>query len=437
MKRMKLGMLLLCTLLTAVGCAKKEPKVVIGTGGGFEAVSSGNAEKEAKNKPLLFIYRGVMEDTDLMLFQKVTGSAQELAYHYTGGTDVFDRYGQPKAVEQLTPGEIYELTIDVNTQTVETMRQSDKVWVFPNLIRFALDKEHDRMVVGEESYHLNDLVPVFDGADVFTRDQIGENDELTLIGQGKEIISVIISTEHGELQFKNIAGFEKGYFVLGNVAAARITKEETLPVRAGTYLLSVAGSGRGGSEEITIEPGKVTTVDLAKYHAGAKKDCMLTLLTEQKNVTVTINGKEVAVGKAMKLPYGVYRINASKKGYDDWTKLLFVNSKKAVISINLSDKTGSTNANANNSKPTSGLAGSVAGSIAGKTTTESNGSKSTQTTTENSNSNTTSTTSNTSGSNTGSVGGLANEVMKILTDSGKQTSTDTKDNKSEDTKENN
>ncbi|MBE5905740.1 MAG: hypothetical protein E7277_02955 [Lachnospiraceae bacterium] len=439
MKRMKMGILLLCVLLIVAGCKKKEPKVVIGTGGGMGPVATGDAKKQPDKLPLVFIYRGIMEDTDLMLFQKVNGSTQELAYHYTGGTKMYDRYGKPESLEQLTPGEVYALDIDVNTQTITEMKQSDAVWVFPELVRYQLDLEHEKIQIGEDAYHLGEMVPVFDGAEVFSSKQIGENDELTLIGFGKEILSVIISTGHGELQFKNIAGFEKGYFVLGNVAAARITKDETMSVRAGTYLLSVAGSGRGGSEEITIQPGKVTVVDLAKYKVGAKKECKLVFFAEQKGVTVTLNGVKVKLGKTMKVPYGIYRVKATKKGHDDWKKILFVNSKNAKISIDMGDKTGTTNANANNSKPTSGLAGSLSGTVAGSgqgTGTQNSGSKTGTTNSSNNTSNTSNTSNTNSSNNVSNMGGLVNEVMKILTDSGKTSGKNSDSQNSEETKEN-
>jgi len=417
MKRGSILILLFCFVLLTAGCGKKEPKVVIG-GGGTELLptASGDATEEEGKIPDLFIYKGEVEDMSLMVFEKVKGAAREFVYYYNGGTEIFDRFSQPISREQMHPGEIYELDIDVNTQTIERMEQSRHVWVFPELHKYAVDLKKGSLTVGSEIYRLAETVPVFDDEEQFTREQIGDSDELTIIGNGKEILSVMITTSHGEIEFTNIAGFEKGYFVLGNVAAARITKNAPMSVRAGTYLLEVAGSGHSGAKEVTIEPGEKTVVDLKEFNTGTTKKGKLTLLAKQKDVMVTLNGKKIKLGKAMTLPYGIYRVKATKDGYSDWTKILFFNSRNSRIEINMKDKTGSSNnSNANNTKPTSGLAGSVAGTVAGSQT----GSGGTTGTTGNSSTGTTGSSTGTTGStdsSSTSVGSLANEVLKILTE---------------------
>lgn len=436
MKRGSILILLLCLVLLAAGCGKKEPKVVIG-GGGTEllATASGDAAGENGEMPDLFIYKGEVEDMSLMVFEKVKGAAREFVYYYNGGTEIFDRFSQPMSREQMQPGEIYELDIDVNTQTIERMEQSRHVWVFPELHKYAVDLKKGSLTVGSEVYRLDETVPVFDNDEQFTREQIGESDELTIIGDGKEIFSVLITTSHGEIEFTNIAGFEKGYFVLGNVAAARITKNAPMSVRAGTYLLEVAGSGHSGAKEVTIEPGEKTVVDLKEFNTGTTKKGKLILLAKQKDVSVTLNGKKIKLGKAMTLPYGIYRVKATKDGYSDWSKILFFNSRNARIEINLADKSGK-NANANNTKPTSGLAGSVAGTVAGSQTgsgSTTGNNSTTGTTGTTGTSGTTGNTGSTGSSSSSSIGSLANEVLKILTEN--KTDDTTQDNEETNTGE--
>lgn len=422
MKRGILWVALLCIVLLASGCGKSEQKVVIGgSGSGLKPINKEEAqETEEEELPELYIFKGIIEDLPLMAFEKVGGENREVVFYYNGGTDIFDRFQLPISAEQMKPGEIYEMDIDVNTQTIEKLTQSSHVWVFPELTKYKVNVEQGSLTVGDEVYKLGKKVPVFDADEEFTREQIGADDELTVIGIGKDILSVMITTSHGELAFENIKGFEKGYFVLGNVAAARIVKNEPMSVRAGTYLLEVAGSGHSGAKEITIEPGKLTTVDLKEFNNGEIKKGKLTLVAKQKNVTVTLNGKKVDLEKAMMLPYGVYRIKATKKGCKDWTKILFLNSENATVTINMNDATA-TNENANNTKPTSGLAGSQAGSLAGSTTGTGGQGGNTGNTgnttgnTGNSNNNNNSNNS-TEASETSPVGTLANEVLKILTE---------------------
>lgn len=408
--RFRVCLLVFCLVAGLLGgCGKKEEKVVIGgNGSGLPAASE--EETETEDNPEVYIYKAADESLNMMTFIKLGGGYREFTFSYSGATLILDRYGAAETLEEIKPGEVFALSVDEQTQKIKKMEESTDVWIYEDVENYTLDLQKDCISVGQENYRIEESVPVFDGEDQFTRKQISTSDVLTLMGYKKTLISVQITTAHGRLKFQNTEQFEGGYFVLGNVAAAKITEGEKYKVRAGEFLLKVAAKGQGGSKKITIRPGKTTTVDLKEFEGTKTKMCQITFDLQQEGTEVTINGKKTDTGEGIRLAYGTYRIEASLDGYETWSKLLFVNSKKAKVSIDLSKESGSSkDSTAKDTEDTSsqsstqkeGTAGSLAGSKNGTNTTDTDntGQSTTQTSTE----------------NTGNSTSLVNEVMDVLT----------------------
>ncbi|MCR4956744.1 MAG: hypothetical protein K6A30_08665 [Lachnospiraceae bacterium] len=422
MKKSKLivtGFMLILILFSFVGCGKKEAK--IRGGSGFPVSKTSKAqEKESKELGEVYVFTGFDEEKKMMLFLRVGGSYRQYAYFYNGGTKVIDRFDEAQTLEEMEPGDVYTLNLDENTATVKSMHQSKQAWVYNDVTKYQVDTEKNLISVGSRNFYLGENIPVFDEDEQYMRNQIGEHDVLTLIGYDKDIISVQITTQHGKIAFTNTDKFKDGYFVLGNIAAGKITADKKMKVRAGTFLLKVAADGQGGSKNITIKPGKTKYVDLSKFESATAKQGKLTFDVEQDDVKVYINGKLIDTEKTQTLDYGVYRITAKKDGYDNWSRLLLVNSKKATINIDMKDAEDEEEKSDNNSTTTkensTNTAGSMTGTMNGtKNRTENNTQNTTDTTKDEKEDEEDSSSKNSTDSSTNS---LINEVMNILTGNG-------------------
>ncbi|MCR5374341.1 MAG: hypothetical protein K6E39_03090, partial [Lachnospiraceae bacterium] len=161
--------------------------------------------------------------------------------------------------------------------------------------------------------------------------------------------SVQITTGHGVLAFTNTKDFEGGYYVLGNLTTGKITANLRINVRCGTYTLLVANNEQSGAVEVTVEDNKTTFVNLSKFVNNEVKRCTITFLVSVPNAVLTINGKAVDYSRPLSLKYGMYRIVCTLDGYEEWSRLLFVNSKTAYIDINLEKITVDNNDDDDNS----------------------------------------------------------------------------------------
>lgn len=354
------------------GCGNKEPKVVIGGNGlNLPPMTEEELKLEADQitRQGLYIYANTNESEQTMTFIKLAESHRAVEFEFYGGTCMYNRFGESMTNDKLKPGTIFTLELNETGSLIKNMRESDKVWTFENVENYSLDMPADCMVIGGENYFIEEMIPVFDGNDLLSRNQITDTDVLTLVGYGRTLLSVQISTAHGELSFKNTDKLEGGYFVLGNVAAAPIKKGASLSVRAGSFLLSVAGSGYAGSKKVTINPGEETKVDLSKLALTKNQSSEVSFVLIQENAKVLINGKEIDASKPLTLAYGVYRIEALLDGYDTWARTLFLNSPTATITISMTKNGTSVSGTSNgqSSQNNTDMAGTMAGSLAGQT----------------------------------------------------------------------
>lgn len=334
--------ILLFTLLISVfsACGKKNPTIVIGGGGtGLPPVSSGNSKKNEeeaeKELPTLFVYEGINEAASLVNFLRIGKSSRKYVFAYSGRTAFISRYGSYMTVHDLTPGDVVELKVKESEQLILECKISADVFRYDDVDDFSIDPEKDMMVIGGEKYYIPENTPVYKGFDIIDRDRITGNEMITVYGYEKTIYSVQITTGHGVLAFTNTKDFEGGYYIVGNIMAGKITKDMRINVRCGTYTLSVANGDQSGSAEVTVEDNKTTFVNLSKFVNNDIKRCKVTFLVSQPGAVLTINGKAVDYSQPISLKYGMYRIICTLDGYEEWNRILFVNSKTAIIDINL------------------------------------------------------------------------------------------------------
>ena len=115
-----------------------------------------------------------------------------------------------------------------------------------------------------------------------------------------------------------------------------------MQVAEGTYELTVANNGWGGSTEVTITRGQTTTVDLDAIKGKGPKSGKVRFLIDVTGSVLLIDDKEVDYSDPVKLTYGQHTIAVYADGYDVWRRNLYVNSKKSTIIINLMDEQEST-----------------------------------------------------------------------------------------------
>ena len=373
-----------------LGCGSQKKGTVSGTNYYYpnnqketEAETESFSVKAEFESDIYMIMTVNMEKETMTLRQMSSGKQYFCRYSLT--TCFLDKYGNNMSVHNFDVGRLVTVNGMDSKGRIAEIQISDEVWEYENVVRYEIDEERGVFQIADTKYSFGDNTFFVSDDKKIKASDIKEDDELRVIGMNKEILSVSVTTGHGKVALENTEIFEGSFVQIGRRIFAEITGEMELEVPEGTYTITVANKGYGGSKEITVERNRTLVVDLDELKGEGPKKGNISFYVisaedeeEDLNAVLKIDGKEVLHGEAVILDYGIHTIHASAHGYTDFAKKLFVNSAEAEITIALEekksdDKSTITSSNNNASSADGSLAGSQAGSLTGGNTSGSTG----------------------------------------------------------------
>lgn len=315
-----------------------------------------------------------MTTESLVLEQMLSG--KQYLYSYSLTTNFLDKYGNNTSVSYFEPGRIITIGEKDTKGKLKTAQITDVVWEYENVVRFEIDEERGVFKIADTNYSYDEGLFVVSAGEKIRLSEIKEEDELRIVGMNKEILSVTVTTGHGMIALKNTELFEDSFIQIGNKIFAEITGEIELEVPEGTYMVTVANKGYGGSKEYEVVRNTTTVIDLDELKGEGPKKGAITFEigttdeNENAEITFRIDGEVVEYEEPIELAYGIHSIAAESFGYETYAKKLFVNSEKATITIALdtesSQSTSTSGGEETDAEINTNLAGSLAGSTAGR-----------------------------------------------------------------------
>lgn len=340
-----------------------------------EGTEGSPAQEETLGTDAFLITENDMQEECIILEQIASG--KQYMYYYSVTTQFLDKYGNRAAVSEFEPGRV----ITVGKKDIEgrlmQAQLSDAVWEYPDVTRYSVDEERGVFTIADTNYSYDDEVFVHSDGSRLRLSDLTQLDTLRIVGIGKKILSISVTTGHGELQLANTEIFEGSFIQIGSKIFSEITSGMKMELPEGTYMVAVANNGYGGSTEIEIKRGKETVLDLDTLKGEGPKMGNILFAVDVAGAVLQIDGEVVDYSQAVPLQYGVHTLTVTADSYDTYSKKLFVNSEKATIVIGLSGEDSTATASADsgdenttdtdNSSTTGegSLAGSLAGSRAG------------------------------------------------------------------------
>lgn len=326
-------------------------------------------------------------------------SGRQYMYYYSLTTRFLDKYGDRTTVSEFEPGKIIHIGEKDSEGKLLEIMVSDDVWEYEKVTRYSVDEERGVFKIADINYSYDDDLYIVSNGEKIRLSNLTEMDELRIIGMDKKILSIAVTTGHGELALENTAIFDGSYVQIGDEIFAEITSNMKLDIQEGTYLVTVANNGYGGSKEVTVERGQITTLNLEELKGEGPKKGKILFAVDTDGAELWVDGEKKNYDNAIEMQYGIHSVKVSAPGYDDYQKKLFVNSEEATILVELTGGTGTAAASSekdsekdseksseastettntaadNNSTAGAGsMAGSLAGSSSGNTNSGSTGS---------------------------------------------------------------
>ena len=345
-----------------------------------EETQDSEAVDEADVDDLYLIIKNDMT-AEYMILEQLSNDKQYM-YYYSLGTSFKNKYGEHATVSEFEPGRIVTIGQKDDEGKLSSMQISDEVWEYDGITRFSVDTDRKVFKIADTNYAYDDSVPVISGDNYISVEDLTSLDELKVVGIGRKIYSILVTTGHGTLELKNTSLFEGSYIQIGTKIFAEITSNMQLDVEEGTYTVAVAKDGYGGSTEVTIEKGGVTTLDLDELKGEGPKYGKILFAIPVEGATLSIDGEQVDYSQPVSLKYGVHALTVEASGYDTWSKYLYVNSAEATIAIDPTETSSSSSSSTSESTSGSTTSESTSGSTTSESTSGSTTSQSNSTTSE-------------------------------------------------------
>lgn len=318
---------ILCAVLCLWGCTSvpKEKK---------ESQKEQVQHEEEKEKQYLILEHDA-ENQILKVYSYE--DSDEYSYTYAMSTLFKDKYDDITTSGNFSVGKVITLGKQDSLGYLLEVKISPEVWSYENISRFSIDEEKGVFTIADTKYAITNQTMVFSNGERIAWADVSENDTLTVIGEEKKVLSVMVTKGQGTLALTNTELFEESFIQLNTNIFAIITENMEMELPEGNYTLKVANDGWGGSCEIEILRGETTTVDLDTLKGEGYKKGLITFETDTEGVTIKIDGKTIDISEPVELTYGIHSIVVEAEGYTAWEKYLNVNSKEATIEIELEE----------------------------------------------------------------------------------------------------
>lgn len=329
-----------------------------------------------------------INSTDQVMRVYRYSDGREYQYYYAMATDFRDKYGTRVSGADFEVGDAIYIRNDNTYGKVTTIQKSDEVWVYNDITRFQTKPEEGILKIADKNYRVSAETFLFSDDKRIELDEISPNDILSVVGLGKDILSISVTTGHGYLKLKNTKLFEGSFLQLDTNIFAEIVPKMELEVAEGTYTLAVANNGWGGDTQVTVKRGEVTEVDLDKLKGEGPKRGKIQFGVDVDGAEIYVDNKKIDSSKPVELQYGTHYLSVLADGYDTWTRTLYVNSEESTILIRLKDEdSGETTEKVTAQQPddapvapTAPSAGETSGGTTSSTTTSSGTTNSSTTT---------------------------------------------------------
>jgi len=262
---------------------------------------------------------------------------------YSQATRIEDRHGSALSMAQVKAGDVVEVTFLKNRKRLNTLALcSNEAWSVKSTKEFAINRNAKLMLLGKESYLINDDTLIFSEGSQADWMDINNVDLLTVNGVGQKVYSIVIERGHGYLRLKNDQYFVGGWIEVGDSVICPIKKDMLLTVPEGKHEVLVSNNGNSGVKQIQVERGKELELDIGDIEITETKVGRVLFSVTPASTKVYVDGAAVDIAGPIELEYGIHQVIAGADGYETMTRYIKVGESLASLDIQLEKKSAAT-----------------------------------------------------------------------------------------------
>ncbi len=254
---------------------------------------------------------------------------------YNMDTTITNQYGELISMNQISVGEIVDVTFMKQQKWLNTIMISPTAWTYTNVSNWEMSEDYSSVQVGKDLYQLYSEVVVAGEERQKALLDLHEMDVVTLKGIGQTIYTMTVENGHGYLRLEGSDYFVGGWIEVGKEIICPISENMMLTVPEGTHTVQVSKNGVGGTKQITVGQGEELKLDLSDIQGEETRIGSLVLSVYPTNATVLIDGEEVDTSEVLQCGYGVHLLTIRADGYQTIQQYLNVGQEYATIAIEM------------------------------------------------------------------------------------------------------
>ena len=300
----------------------------------IKTAAPSQAPQNVKEDTLIGIVKQINKEEGVFTLL-ITETGKEQIFTYDGTTSFTSRYNQPITAGEVPYGEIVEVTFDVATSKLKSCDITDKAWEYKAVGRWKMDKTAKSITIGTKTYQYSDLLYAFDKDGEIDTNTLSTKDQVTIKGMNGQAYSIIVTVGHGYLSLTGYEAFLGGTIEIGYDIITTVTEDMVLPLREGSYKVTVTKDGLTSSKYIKLIAGEDYTLDFSEYKVEKVKTGKCYFDITPSGADLYIDDVETAYTKPIELKYGEYEVRVECAGYQTFYAKLKVANEKEVLTITL------------------------------------------------------------------------------------------------------
>ena len=299
------------------------------------AASSVATPEKQYDRNITGVIKDIDTDKSTVLVQDLM-TAEETVLNYTEMTDVYNKYGDIKAIGHLALGDIVEAYFWSENNEIVKIQNCSNAWKYEDVRKFTIQREKEILRISDDNYQYSPVsLLVVQDSELIDLLAISDKDTLSIQGIGRRIYSITVTKGHGYVRFRHYDQFVGGMVEIGYGIIRNVTEDMLLTVPEGDYRMVMEHAGLKAEKEITVERGVEQTVDLGAYQTETEKTGRVSFVIEPEGAQLNINGVPTVYAEAVELSYGKNIIQVFQDGYSPYVGTLDVKRAYQVVKISL------------------------------------------------------------------------------------------------------
>lgn len=298
---------------------------------------------------------------------------KEYTLSYDGTTCFYDKYKQAMSLDQMSDGDIVDLTFYKPRKKCNTMQLSGNAWTVEHTQNYEIDDKNRQIQFGNEAYSYSDDTAVMSNGQEITAADISPIDILSFQGIGKTVYSISVDQGHGYLRLQNDEYFYDGWVEVGDRVVQKVTENMLLTVPEGSQQVIVSNHGTSGTKNIQVERDKEVDLDVGDLKGADPQYGSVIFTITPSDAVLYIDGSAVSYSAPVKLEYGIHQMIVRADGYDSITQYLKVGQESAGIEVDMKASSAAASVSGNNASASAGQAAAASPSGAAPSAAASSG----------------------------------------------------------------